>query len=80
MLCKYLPNNVSTARPTGTGSVGRDVPLVLGALDAVRHFGPDGVKCLNTKHISMDSVTGDATGRPQETTASTAEGRWRNLE
>ena len=47
--------------------VGRDVLLALGTLDVVRHFGTDGVKCLNTKNVPMDSVTGGATGRrPQE--------------
>ena len=38
--------------------VGRDVPLALGALDVNRHFGPDGVKCPNTKNVSMGSMTG----------------------
>ena len=45
----------------------RDVPLALGALDVVRRFRPDSVKCLNTQNVSIDSVTVGATGRrPQE--------------
>ena len=44
--------------------VGCDVPLALGALGVVRHFGPDGVKYLDKKLVAMDlSVTRDTTGR-----------------